>query len=172
MANHNLFIHNIGLNENNSLSHLLETISPDMEDESNIIEESKYYDDTDFKDALQQYNSKISILSLNYQSINAKCDKLKLFLDDVNTLNSISIICVQESWCHDEIDIKCFSLPNYTLINSYRRLTAHGGLIMYVHDNFAFKEINEILPITHTHLHYLKVYLSKYGGKAVYIKNM
>ena len=43
MANHNSFIHNIGLNENNSLSHLLETISPDMEDESNIIEESKYY---------------------------------------------------------------------------------------------------------------------------------
>ena len=172
MANHNSFIHNTGLNENNSLSHLLETISPDMEDESNIIEESKYYDDTDFKDALQQYNSKISILSLNCQSINAKYDKLKLFLDDVNTLNPISIICVQESWCHDEIDINCFSLPNYTLINSYRRLTAHGGLIMYVHDDFAFKEIDEKLPITHTHLHYLKVYLSKYGGKAVYIKNM
>ena len=57
-----------------------------MEDESSIIEQSKYYDDTDFKDALQQYNSKISILSLNCQSINAKYDKLKLFLDDVNTL--------------------------------------------------------------------------------------
>ena len=69
MANHNSFIHNIGLNENNSLSHLLETISPDMEDESNIIEESKYYDDTDFKDTLQQYNSKISILSyFHYQT--------------------------------------------------------------------------------------------------------
>ena len=65
MATHNSFIHNIGLNENNSMSHLLETISPDMEDESNIIEESKYYDDTDIKDALQQYNSKISFLNLN-----------------------------------------------------------------------------------------------------------
>ena len=29
------------------------------------------------------------------------------------------MICVQENWCHDEIDINCFSLPNYTLINSY-----------------------------------------------------
>ena len=57
MANHNSFIHNIGLNENNSLSHLLETISPDMEDEPNIIEQLKYYDDTDFKYALQQYNT-------------------------------------------------------------------------------------------------------------------
>ena len=61
----------------------------------------------------------------------------------------------QESWCHDEIDINCFSLPNYTRINSYRRLTAHGGLTMYMHVDFAFKEINEKLPITHTHLHYL-----------------
>ena len=170
MANHNSFIHNIGLNENNSLSHLLETISPDMEDESNIIEESKYYDDTDFKDALQQYNSKISILSLNCQSINAKYDKLKLFLNDVNTLNPISIICVQESWCHDEIDINCFSLPNYTLTNSYRRLTAHGGLIMYVHDNFAFKEINEKLPITHTFTLFESLFVEVWRKSSIYKK--
>ena len=57
MANHNSFIHNTGLNENNSLTHLLDTISPDMEDESNIIEQSKYYNDADFKDALQQYKN-------------------------------------------------------------------------------------------------------------------
>ena len=93
MANHNLFIHNTGLNKNNSLTHLLDTISPDMEDESNIIiERSKYYDDADFKDVLQQYNGNFRILSLNCQSINAKYDKLKLFLDDVNTHNPISII--------------------------------------------------------------------------------
>ena len=65
-----------------------------MEDESNIIEQAKYYDDTDFKDAMQQYYSKISIL---IQSINAKYDKLKLFLDDVNRLNKILIICIQEN---------------------------------------------------------------------------
>ena len=170
MTNHNSFIHNIGLNENNSSSHLLETITPDMEDESNIIEQSKYYDDTDFKDALQQYNSKISILSLNCQSINAKYDKLKLFLDDVNTLNPISIICVQESRCHDEIDIYCFSLPNYTLINSYRRLTAHGGLIMYVHDDFAFKEINEKLPITHTSTLFESLFVEVWRKNSLYKK--
>ena len=91
MANHNSFIHNNGLNKNDSLTHLLDTISPDMEDESNIIEQSKYYEDADFNDALQQYNGNVSILSLNCQSINVKYDKLKLFLDDVNTHNPISI---------------------------------------------------------------------------------
>ena len=152
MANHNSFIHNIGLNENNSLSHLLETISPDMEDVSNIIEESKYYDDTDFKDALQQYNSKISILSLNCQSINAKYNKLKICIDDVNTFNPISIICVQESWCHDEIDINCFSLPNYTPINSYRRLTY------------------EKLPITHTSTLFERLFVEVWRINSIYKK--
>ena len=66
--------------------------------------------------------AKYNIVCLNCHSINAKYDKLKLFLDDVNTLNPISIICVQESWCHDEMNINCLSLPNYTLINSFRLL--------------------------------------------------
>ena len=33
-------------------------------------------------------------------------------------------------------------MPNYTFITANRRLTAHGGLITYVHNDFAYKEIN------------------------------
>ena len=80
----NPFIHNIGLNEKNSLSHLLDHISPEIDNETTLIEHSKYYNDVEFKNVLQNTNSKISILSLNCQSINAKFDKLKLFLADVN----------------------------------------------------------------------------------------
>ena len=130
--------------------HLLDAISPQEENEADIIEHSKYYDDIDFNNALQSYNSKISMLSLNCQSISAKFDKLKLFLDDVNNQNPISIICIQETWGHDGIQMNCFSLPNYRLINANRRLTAHGGLIIYIHNDFKFKELNEELPITQT----------------------
>ena len=150
MANRNSFIHNTGLTEENSLVHLLDAISPQEENEADIIEHSKYYDDIDFNNALQSYNSKISMLSLNCQSISAKFDKLKLFLDDVNNQNPISIICIQETWGHDGIQMNCFSLPNYRLINANRRLTAHGGLIIYIHNDFEFKELNEELPITQT----------------------
>ena len=38
----NSFIHNMGLNEKNSLPHLLDRISPEMENAS-LIEHSKYY---------------------------------------------------------------------------------------------------------------------------------
>ena len=38
----NQFIHDTGLNEENSLTHLLDTISPDVENEAVLIEHSKY----------------------------------------------------------------------------------------------------------------------------------
>ena len=78
----NSFIHNIGLNEENSLSHLLNKISPEIENETDLLEHSKYYNDADFKIVLHNANSKISMPSLNCQSINAKYDKLQLFLDE------------------------------------------------------------------------------------------
>ena len=67
---------------------------------------------------MNSINNRLCILSLNCQSINAKYEKLKLFLDDINTQNPISVICIQESWAHEEMDMKYFSLPNYTLINT------------------------------------------------------
>ena len=42
MANSNSFIHNTGLTEENSLVHLLDAISPQEENEADIIEHSKY----------------------------------------------------------------------------------------------------------------------------------
>ena len=126
------YIHNIGLNEENSLSHLLEKISPEIENETDLIEHSKYYNDVDFKNLLHNAKSKISMLSLNCQSINAKFDKLKLFLDDVSIEHPISVICIQESWGHEEMEMSYFSLPNYSMVFENRRLSTHGGLILYV----------------------------------------
>ena len=133
----NSFIHNTGLNKEKLLSHPINAMSSDFENESTLIEHSKYYGDAEFEHAHQQYNSKISILSINCQSLNAKFDKLKIFVSDVNTKNQISIIRIQETWNHEGTDTNCFSLPNYTLITAHRRLTAHGGLITYVHNDFA-----------------------------------
>ena len=104
----NSFIHNTGLNEKKYLSHLITAMSPDSENESTLIEHSKYYGDAEFEHALQQYNNKISILSISCQSLNAKFDKFKLFLDDVNTKNQILVLCVPETWNHEGTDTNCF----------------------------------------------------------------
>ena len=121
-----------------------------MENEAVLIEHSKYFDDLEFRTILQNQNSKLSILGLNCQSINAKFDKLKMFIDYVNDQCPISVICIQESWGHEGIDMSYFSLPNYKMIIQTRRLSAHGGLITYIHDDFAYKELNSELPITST----------------------
>ena len=128
----NSCIHNIGLNEENSLSHLLERISPEIENETDLVEHSKYYNDIAFKNLLYNAKSKISTLSLNCQSINAKFDKLKLFFDDVGIEHPISVICIQESWGHGEMEMSYFSLSNYSMVVENRRLSTHSGLIRSV----------------------------------------
>ena len=50
--NNTHFIHDTGLNEENSLMYLLDAISPDEEDEAILLEHSKYYDDLSFKNTL------------------------------------------------------------------------------------------------------------------------
>ena len=80
----NSFIHDTGLNEENSFTHLLNSISSVEENEAVLIEHSKYFDDLGFKNILQNKISKLSILSLNFQSISAKFDKLKMFIDNDN----------------------------------------------------------------------------------------
>ena len=146
----NSFIHNMGLNEKNSLPHLLDRISPEMENEASLIEHSKYYNDVEFRNVLNNTNSKISILSLNSQSINAKFDQLKIFLDNINMECPISVICIQESWTHEGIEMSQFSLPNYTMLFKNRRLSTHGGLIMYIHDDFAYKELDKEIILSST----------------------
>ena len=146
----NSFIHNMGLNEKNSLPHLLDRISPEMENEASLFEHSKYYNDVEFRNVLHNTNSKTSILSLNFQSINAKFDQLKIFLDNINMECPISVICIQESWTHEGIEMSQFSLPNYTMLFKNRRLSTHGGLIMYIHDDFAYKELDKEIILSST----------------------
>ena len=62
MANNNSFIHGTGLNKENSLTHLLDVISPEIENEIDLIKSSKYYDDEDFKVKLNSINNGICIV--------------------------------------------------------------------------------------------------------------
>ena len=86
----------------------------------------------------------MSMLSLHYQSNNDKFDKLKLFLSHSRRTSHvhlkdhpISVICIQESWGHEEMEMSYFSLPNYSMVFKNKRVSTHGGIILYIHDDFA-----------------------------------
>ena len=90
------------------------------------------------------------MVSLNCQSINAKSDQLKLFLADINSDSPISVIYIQETWGHEGINMTAFSLPNYAMVYENRLLTAHGGLMIYIHDEFHYRNFNRDIEITNT----------------------
>ena len=58
-------MNNTGLKENNCFSNLIHHISPNIENEIDIINHSTYYNDDDFKDVLKNTKSELSILNLN-----------------------------------------------------------------------------------------------------------
>ena len=141
----NSFMCNAGLTDSNSLTHLINRISPELENEVDLIEQSNYYDDTTFGHTFQS-SMGISMVSLNCQCLNTKkVDALKLFLSSMNSDTSpISCIVVQETWCDSLVDMSFFSLPNYNMVSKPTRISAHGGLIIYIHDSFQYKQIDII----------------------------
>ena len=66
-----------------------------------------------------------------------------------------------------KIDIQHFSLPNYTLINVNRRLSLHGGLVIYLHDDFAYKELNDNTPISKTSKLFESIFLEIWKSNVI-----
>ena len=84
-------------------------------------------------------NSNFSILSLNVQSINAKFDELKITIEQINQVHTISVICIQESWLENESNNNLYQLDNYNLISKSKYSSEHGGLLIYVHTDFEYE---------------------------------
>ena len=59
------FVNNTDLNEENSLTHLIEYLDPIDEGEVNPIHHLNYYNNEEFMEARKQTDGKLSILNLN-----------------------------------------------------------------------------------------------------------
>ncbi len=95
-----------GINDNS----FIRVIDLDIDDDNElncpqIISHSSYYDYGKLSTTLQACKYKFTIFSRNIQSINAKIDELRLFIEHLNTFNFMfSAICIQESWLSKEAD--------------------------------------------------------------------
>ena len=129
-----------GFNENNCFIQLIESISPTLENESNILTHSRYYNNCNFKNMLQQTHNKITILNLNCQSLSAKFDNLKLFLADIATHSKITCITLQETWFDENTPLDSYCIPGYTLISKPHRITSHGGVAICLNNKFSYRK--------------------------------
>ena len=142
------FMNNTGLTDQNCLNNLLHVLSPDLENEPEIIDHSKYYNDNDFRNLLQS-GSEISILNLNCLNLKTRFDKLKLFLADVDPYSHITCITIQGTCFDENTDLAFYSIPGYTLISDAYRISSHCGVAIYVHNDFSYVRtlMNIISPV-------------------------
>ena len=140
MANRE-FILNRNISDSNSLIDLVQSTDPGYNEEVNVIEHSLYYSDDDFKGVIESKKSPLRILNLNCCGLNAKFDKLNLFLANMNTDCPFSVITLQETHISADSDVNLFHIPDYSLVYDPARINSFGGVAIYVHNSFSFNRL-------------------------------
>jgi exonuclease III len=126
-----------GISKNNLLS-IIDKID-DVEASISSISESPYIDTSSLSEYIGSFNHTFSFISLNIQSLNSKFNQLKILVEMLAESKIIlGAICLQETWLSDKTDVNLFSLSGYTAIVLPASCSSHGGLIIYIHDDFTF----------------------------------
>ena len=124
-------------------THFLDRYDADDDsEESHVIKYSPFYSEQQFIDVLAN-SPGLSILDLNIRNIYSNFDELLSFINRVNILNPISIICLNECWIKQNSDVSQINLPNYKMFCLKGNRVGHGhcGLITYVHEQFKATEL-------------------------------
>ncbi len=83
--------------------------------------------------------NKFSIFSTNIQSIKAKFDELKIFIENMGTLGiECSAICTQEITISEFDYLSQLKLKGYNLIPQGKSGSAKVGIIIYLHEKFKY----------------------------------
>ena len=120
-------------------------IDYDSEEAPVLFKQSPYYDFSNATELLEKKANNFYILSLNSQSLNAKFNELKIYLElYANKQINFSAVCIQETWINEHTDLSLFPLQGYHLITGNNSCSVHGGVAIYIRDSFNYK----LLPIT------------------------
>ena len=113
------------------------------ENEPIVLEKSPYINDNDFIELLRNKKDTFKIISLNCQSLNAKFEMLKTYIDKWNDSNGkLDAICLQETWLAAGADSSLLQLPGYNLISQGKTCSVHGGVAIYIHEKYDYKILN------------------------------
>ena len=136
MALDKLILSNFGGKAKNKLLNIL------PENAISILE-SPYYATDDISTLFGNKFNQFLILSLNCQSLNAKFDRINIFLETLQKQNVIfGAICLQETWLGEHTDLSLFQIDNYFRINQFKQCSEHGGLLIYLHNSYDFEIFN------------------------------
>ena len=124
MANRD-FIENRNISEDNCFLELMQIMDANFENEISLVEHSPYYIDDDFRSTVDRVSGSLRILNLNCGGLNAKLDKLKIFLAECNNnFRPISVIALQETHLTNDSDIYSFQLSDYNFVYDLARINS------------------------------------------------
>ena len=133
-------------NSRYSLCNLIEGRYQELMEENNepvLLDISPYYENDSFVHLANSNQDKFIILSLNCQSLNAKFNELRLYVElYAENLCSPTVICLQETWLHENSDISLLQLPGYQLVWRPRSCSAHGSVAFYFLDYLSYTVVN------------------------------
>ena len=133
------FLQNMGGVGNNSFIDILEPGSNENDeiDQSTIIRHSSYYDFNKLLSLLNTSKNLFSIFSTNIQTIKAKFDELKIFVEILKRHGyAFSAIWIQETWLIENENTSQLELEGYECISQGRSCSSKGGLLIYLSEKF------------------------------------
>jgi hypothetical protein len=124
---------NLGGITGNSLNSILEQNEIDTDEEPKLIIHSPYYDNEMFIETIKNKQNVIKCISINIQSLNAKIDQLRIYINLFQQHDvKVEIILLQETWLSRNSDTSQLQIDGYNFISQPFDVTSHGGLAMYV----------------------------------------
>ena len=99
-----------------------------------------FYSEQQFTD-LHSRRGGLSI-SLNIRSINENYTEFRLLIERLNENNPLTVICLNECWLESTQNMTDFHLQGYELLFTTEKSCGHGGLMIYVHNQFSAKPID------------------------------
>ena len=132
----NRFVDNMQLSIETLLTHLLHS---ENSDELNVIRHSPYISDDELFQQRVNCKNRLSILSLNCQSLHAKFDYIKLLIEKFMHNNCpLQVLCLQETWISSGTDLSPYIIPGYHLILTPHYASSHGGLLIYLSEKWDY----------------------------------
>ena len=87
-----------------------------------------YYDADQFAELTDRCRHNFRILTLNIESINAKFYELTIYIEELSKINfKFSVICLQETWSSDDVDLSIFKIAGYDCISQGKSCSKKGG---------------------------------------------
>jgi len=128
-------LNNYGGLDHNSLLNRIASDDYFNEESGFDLQQSAYYTSDD----LNLNDSKFTVISLNCQSLRAKYNSILLFLQNIPC--KPKAIILQETWLSNGDITSHLNIPGYNLLSKGKVVSAHGGLAIYLDQDFSYKEI-------------------------------